>query len=650
MTAIYGLLNFATSVSQREIGQLEAALAPYGGDAVSSSVEGRIGLGRSLRQLLEEDRFDRQPIAGSRYTVVADVRLTEREALARQLDIADPARLADADLVAAAIEAWHEAAFNRIYGLFAVAAWDRQAKRLLLARDHFGMKPLFYHSGPRFFAFASMPAGLHALPDVPRGPDEVEMRRFLRLLPQSPTATHFKAISRVNPGHYAIVTSDSVRQERYWKPDLTPLRLKSPAAYEKLLAERLGQAVASSLRGAQDPVAIQLSGGFDSTTVAALAAIQLEKSGGKLISFTAVPRHGFRGAVAANQIADEGPAAKAVADLYPNIEAVMVRSPDTPVTHLDRSASLYGQPILNLCNQVWVNAIDSEAKRRGARIMLHGSMGNMTISETGVTALTELFFAGRFAPWFKIARGLVNDGRMRWRGVAWHTVGPRLPIRLWLLGQEATNRKAVPVWRFSSAKPDLWNAATKQAEVSNAASHPLDQVWLREHETPDKDVVTGRLGGMTADVGAIEKAILGSWGLDYRDPTADRRLVEFSLRVPAEELIRDGQPRSLLIRTFGHLLPDIVLNSRKKGYQAADWYESLTRAKDAVVAELDRIEMFEPSQNLIDVARLRRLVADWPAADSEKWSDPEVVADYRHALLRGVSAAGFMRKAAGSNH
>lgn len=105
-----------------------------------------------------------------------------------------------------------------------------------------------------------------------------------------------------------------------------------------------------------------------------------------------------------------------------------------------------------------------------------------------------------------------------------------------------------------------------------------------------------------------------------------------------------------MIRTFGHLLPDIVLNSRKKGYQEADWYESLTRAKDAVGAELDRIEMFEPTRELIDVARLRRLVTDWPAADSEKWSDREVVADYRHALLRGISAAGFMRKAAGSNH
>jgi asparagine synthase (glutamine-hydrolysing) len=650
MTAIYGLFNFATSTPERDIARLEAALAPYGADDVSSWVEGAIGVGRRLKRLLDEDRYDRQPVAGSRYVVVADVRLTEREALGQALGIPDPSKLADADLVAAAIEVWHEGAFDRIYGAFAVAAFDRQAQRLLLARDHFGMKPLFYHASADFFAFASMPAGIHALPEAPRGPDTVEVRRFLRLATPSPTATFFKGICRVNPGHYAIVTADGVSQERYWKPDLTPLRLSAPADYETLLAERLNQAVASSLRGAVSPVAIQMSGGFDSTTVGALAAIHLQESNVKLISFTSVPREGFNGAVAANAIADEGPLARAVADLYPNIEPVMVRSAETPMTDIDRKSGHYAQPMLNLCNLVWVNAIDSEARRRGARIMLHGSMGNATISETGVTALTELFFAGRFTAWFQIARALVDKGRMRWRGVVWLTLGSRLPPRIWRWGQRITDRGSLPFARYSGAKAGVWAAATQQAQFTNAQAHPLDRVWLRDRDAPERDVLTERLAGMTNDLGAAEKAILAAWGLDYRDPTADRRLVEFTLRVPAEELIRDGQPRSLLLRTFGHLLPDVILNNRKKGYQAADWYDSLTRAKDAVAAELDRIEMFEPTQDLIDVDRLRRLVADWPELDSPRWSDPEVVADYRHALLRGISAAGFMRKAAGSNY
>jgi asparagine synthase (glutamine-hydrolysing) len=148
------------------------------------------------------------------------------------------------------------------------------------------------------------------------------------------------------------------------------------------------------------------------------------------------------------------------------------------------------------------------------------------------------------------------------------------------------------------------------------------------------------------DPGNYNKGFLGGWGIDHRDPSADRRLVEYCLSVPMEQFLRDGVPRSLAMRALSDRLPEAVLRERRKGYQAVDWHETLSAARGIVTEEIERLAPCSPAARALDLDRLRKLAKNWPEGG---WERPEVMQAYRLALLRGLSAGHFLRKATGSN-
>src|SRR4029077_460426 len=100
--------------------------------------------------------------------------------------------MSDAALMLAAYERWETDAFDRICGNYTCAVWDGASRRLLLAKDAIGMQPLYYHRAAGLLAFASMPKGLHALPEVDYTPDEDRIAEFLTLTPEWGTETFFK--------------------------------------------------------------------------------------------------------------------------------------------------------------------------------------------------------------------------------------------------------------------------------------------------------------------------------------------------------------------------------------------------------------------------------------------------------------------------
>lgn len=650
MTAIFGLWRFDGGEVAADIRRMDVALSRFGQDGHEIwSPAPDIALGRHLHASLAEDCFGSPLHIGHRYVVAGDVRLSERDDLARELGLSgDATRMSDAAIAAAAVEKWHEGAFDRIYGAFAIAAWDTEERRLLLGRDHVGQKPLFFHLAENFLAFASMPDGLQALPEFPLAADMESMKRFLALENRAPSKTHFEGIERVAPGHYSTVRSGEVRHKRYWNPDLTPLRLASHEDYVNALSDRLNQAVAAALRGVEAQVGAHLSSGFDSTAVATTAARQLASRGGTVVAYTAAPREGFDSAVP-DRIADESQLAAKTAAMHPNMEHVVIRSGRTPLANLRRSASIYGEPVLNICNDSWYDAINDDAAARGITVLLEGVLGNASISESGILALPELLRRGEVVSWFKLSANCVRKGTIGLPRILWNSFSSAIPNRLyrWLI--ERRYGSLVSPSRYSALKEEHLSeallAAAEESSYAEADHRILSSGWAR----PTQNSLQDRLLLIAADDrGACSKGMLGQWKIDYRDPTADRRLIEFSLSVPTEELIHDGEPRALLRNVLSDRVPPEVLANRRRGYQGADWHEWLDR--DEIAAEVERIEMFEPTAELIDVERLKILIENWPEKRSESWDSFSTIVDYRCCLLRAISAASFMRQAARSNH
>lgn len=613
----------------------------YALDPPAAWSDGDIALGRRLFRTLPEDRYDRGPVTGGggRWTLVADLRLDNRADLCAELGL-EPGRaaiLSDAAVAMAAIERWQEGAIPRLVGDFALALWDRDRARLLLARDFLGERPLHYHRGNGFFAFASMAKGLHALPEVPPAPDCTTVAAFVALMPENGPETFFAGVEKVLAGHVVTVTRDGLRSERWWRPAPRELGLKGTAEYTEGLREHFDRAVADRLRGAEAGVAAHLSAGLDSSTVTATAARLLAPGGGRLTAFTAVPREGYDGRGHPEAILDEGPHAASVAAMYPNIDHVLVPGGGSPIADLDRHFFLHERPVLNLCNSVWANRIQDLARERGLRILLTGQRGNMSISFDGMPFLTQLAASGRFMRLARESWALVRNGS-RVGTVAAQTIGPFLPAPLW---------RAIGRLRGRGRKLTDYTAINPQAIEAMRLYERAAERGLDPNYRPRRDAHETRLWALgRTDLGNYHKATLGGWGIDSRDPTGDRRLIEYCLSVPLEEFLRDGRRRALARTAFADRLPRALIEEKRKGYQAADWHEGLTAARDQIAEEVGRIAASAPACSALDSHKMERLLRDWPTSG---WSRQGNVQKYRLALMRGVSAGHFVRKASGSN-
>jgi asparagine synthase (glutamine-hydrolysing) len=646
MTALAGLWHFdGRPYAADGCKRMLAAQAVYGPHDSAQWAGGDVAVGRRLMRVLPEDAFDDQPIIGGkgRFVLVADVRLDNRDELTESLRIpaAQARGLCDAAILLAAIERWEEQCLEHLIGDFAFALWDDRHRRLLLARDPLGQRPLHYHRGEKFFAFASMPKGLHALADVPRAPDEIRIAEFVALMPETGTQSFFQGIERIESGHIVIVTPTGLAARQHWQPSRRRIALNGPAEYAEALRDQLDRAVHCRLRGVGD-VGAQLSGGFDSAAVAVTAARLLAPTRRRVVAFTAVPRQGYNGPAPRNRIVDEGPHAAATAAQYPNMEHVLIRSHSrSPLDDLDRSFYLFDRPILNICNSVWGISICDAARERKLNILLRGSAGNMGLSYNGLELLAELFCTGKWLTWLREARALVAQGPMRWRGVLAQTLGHWCPAALWVwLNSRFTSGDVFEVGDYTAL--NLRHLA--ELDVSRRArDRGLDLVYR-----PWKDAFAMRLWALRrVDPGNYNKGVLGGWHIDSRDPTADVRLLEFCLAVPTEQFLSEGKQRALARRALADRVPKLVLDEPRKGLQAADWHEQLTAVRDRIKVEIDRLDTCASASKMLDLPRLRRLVETWPSGG---WERDEVSVPYRLALLRGISTGHFLRRATGDNH
>jgi asparagine synthase (glutamine-hydrolysing) len=642
MSAIAGLWHFDQKPSAAEdCGRMLEAQRIYGPDRVSSRSDGPIGMGLCFKRLLPEDVYDRQPCvaAQGRKALVADVRLDNREELTERLGIA-PAQAglsSDSDILFQALLRWGADCCDDLAGDFAFAFWDADAGRLILARDHIGTRPLHYHLGRHFFAFASMPKGLHALAEIERAPDTDYAAQCMIAAMSLGPRTFFKDVCRVEPGNVAIVTKDGLTTRRYWNPQRESLGLRSADDYAMAFRHHLDRAVRARLRGASH-VASHLSSGYDSSAVTATAARLLAHCGGRVTAFTSVPRENYDGPAPRGRIIDEGPLAAKTAAMYPNIEHVLVHGRQaSPFENLDRYVFLFDQPVSNPCNMVWVNAIHEAARERKLCVLLTGQMGNFSISYNGYEILGELRKSGRIYSLAREAFALVRNKHMRTRAVFGATLGPITPPGLWRWAKRAFAGDDVGVLASSAVHP------RRLAELEPGMHAVQPDISYR----PSDDGFSLRLRALhRVDLGCFYKGMLGGWGLDYRDPTADKRLIEFCLSVPTEQFLKDGVPRALARNALAGQLPAAVLAARGNGLQGADWHEGLVVGRDQALGEIERLENCEPAAQTVDVGRLRRLMETLP---SSGWERRDTVLSYRAALLRGISIGHFIRRVSGSN-
>jgi asparagine synthase (glutamine-hydrolysing) len=624
MTAIAGWVGSPDDDQETLCRAMLEAQRAYGSADVATRDLSGATFGRTLTHHVPEDIFDRQPLTdGERYLLVADIRLDNREELIRDLrgDLAEAADLSDADVLLHAWRRWQERSLDRIVGDFAFALFDTAERRLFLARDPTGQRPLFYARQDDMVAFASMPSGLLACPPLRTVFRFERLASMLVGLPDPGEGTYFEGICRVLPGHLAIITSQSAVQKVHWTPSNDHLRL-SDEEFVQAYEDVLDTAVRSRLRREAGHVGVQLSSGYDSNAVAATAA---RLSDERIIALTSAPRLGFSGAVPRGRIADESGLAELTARMH-GMQHLVIRPTTGVLSHLRSHSRLFQEPDRNVTNMEWWSAILAAGRELGVSTMLTGQFGNVTIHAGGLPILAEWVRRGEWAQWWSEARAASRRPGVRWRGVLINSFEGWLPfslvqgLRRAFLGE--------PKLTEHSFLRDHW-----QLRVQAMARQ---ETCARSSGDPYQD----RLALIRmSDAGLFRKGALAESGIEERDPTADRRLIDFSFTLPPEQLLHRGVWRPLARRALAGRLPQAVINAPLRGYQGADWFERINPAQAREM--LEEIASSASVQELLDLPAIEKAIEAWPA---EGQTNERFTTIYRTRLTRALSAGVFLQE------
>ena len=625
MSAVAGYIGRSRDYAETACRLVLQGLTDFGTDPQLRSI-GAACFGRLLYRTLPEDDFDKQPLVGSdrRDLFVADARIDNREELAAALGIGMSTlrQLSDADVLRAAWERWDVECLDRALGDVALAVWQSDERRVLLARSANSSRPLFWAAGEGFIAFASLPQGLHELPEVPKRLNLRELTATAAALPYLSDETIFGGVQRARHGHAVEWRDGRVTTKRVWRPER--VRAGKRGDYSEAMRSELERAVRAQMRRRSGPLASHLSAGKDSSAVAATAALLLRKSDEELVALTGAPLAGFSGPET-GRLVDETELAAETASLHPNMRHFCCRSGRVDLqTQIRRLNQAHFGPILNIRSIPWWTSVHDKAAGEGASVVLGAGTGNLSISAGGPRYLRDLLRSGGFGAWAVTVLGWGALSPSRWRTVANFTFGPSVPEGLYAAARRLAGREPNRIIEIPFLRDDLRQQAGE-----------LLRQQIGDPRPPRSEYESRIEWLLQRDIG--DKQTLAIWGIDLRDPTADRRLVELCLSMPPEELISAGSERPAYERAFADRLPMRVLKNRLRGHQNADWFEHFDR--DTIESLFREYRRHDAVREVVDFGYVDAALSNWPSGG---WADSEVSITYGFQLMRALSLASFI--------
>jgi len=555
MCGIAGKFNFdaANPIDAQRLGAMTAVLAHRGPDADGFYVDEGIGLGHRRLSIIDLSTGD-QPLANEDRTVwvvfngeiynFRDIR-AELEACGHRFRTQT-----DTEVIVHAYEQWGDGLVDRFRGMFAFAVWDQPRRRLLLARDRLGVKPLYYSLTPAGLTFASEIKALLEDPDVPRDWSADALDAYLALSYVPTPQTMYRAVAKLPAAHLLVAEAGRITIKPYW--DLHFTGHGDPAREEEYL-EQLDALLAEAVRlrlVSDVPLGAFLSGGIDSTAI--VAAMAKACSGRVVTMSVGFDHESFNELEYARAVAThlgveqhEKLVHADIVDLLPKL-----------AWHLDEP---FGDSSAVPTYYV------SQAARERVTVALAGDGGD--------------------EPWGGYARHRVERAELavrRWLGpisaAAGH-VGRLLPLtvtgvrslrHLSLSPADACSEKHAYGQFESGTRTQFYSAefaravrdsdpfaGFRAAYAACESRDPLDRALYVDMKTYLVDDIMTKVDKMSMAV-----------SLEAREPLLDHKLLEFAATVPASLKVKHRQDKYLLRRLLMGRVPRQIIDRPKHGFEA----------------------------------------------------------------------------------
>jgi len=578
-----------------------------------------------------------QPGPDGVFTLLAG-RLFDQQDLARRYGL-DPS-LGDSALYAALRRKVGEDCDRWIDGDYAVIEWFPRERRVRLARAPLGQYPLHVWRAGSRVAVASIARPLFALgassaidddylADIMVFNLENNERCWYRDLSPSPSAT------------ITDIDRQGRRGRQYWSVDTVPsVRFARDEDYVEAADELFRRSVRATLADIKRP-ALFLSGGLDSQATASYLVEELP-AGQPIPCYTSVPLPGIVPDLKPSYLMDESSHVRALVAMYPQLKPEFIDGADSDYDHgLDEYMLVGDWPIHNQFNAHWGHEGLRRARRAGCDVILSAGGGNPGFSYDGVTGYATWL---RSFQWGRLAREVArldDDERPFFRRLFHHAVRPNLPNSLNDLIDRTRGYSLMQFGNWCALRPD-WireNGVIERARAMGAKIEPRRLSSSRAWRASS-------LANMQVETPELRTSSALMYGLEERDTTVYRPLMDFCIGVPDEQYLRDGEDRWLARRMLKGRVPEMVRTERRSGLQSGDWAVRLERERPRMMAELESLARDPRLARMFDLEGLRSDLAAWegPAAPQMP-----VIGRLQWGLGRCLSTARFVRFAEGRN-
>ena len=609
MCGIAGYISQTTPPVERAaaVARMNAAMVLRGPDDEGTDTWGEATLG--MRRLAIFDPANgHQPMstADGRWHIVFNGAIYNFHALRKELEAAGRSfhTECDTEVLLGAVAQWGERTLGRLRGMFAFAAWDEQEHTLLLARDAFGIKPLYVHTtADGGLLFASELNALLASGWVPATIDPQAVSAYLAYLAVPAPQTIYRNVQSLRPGEFAVWRAGRLDIKTYWTlrdayaADIAPCRTQ--AEFTAGLRAQLEDTIRTHAV-ADVPVGAFLSGGLDST---AIVALMTRLGGAQLKTFSlGFDTPGY----------SEADAAAANARYLGTDHHASVLTGERVANEIGTIIAALDQPTGDGINTYYVSAA---ARAGGVTVALSGLGADELFG--GYPSFRNVPLISRWLPvWHALPRFMREALLARWdRG---GTSRRKLADTL----RHGTSPAALALLQrrvfAESTRQSLLNADA----MSAYAAHPEEAALATG--LPDADLFAmtsaAELRGYMTDVLLRDSDVMSMrHSLELRVPFVDLPLVTWLARQPTAFKYTPGRPKSALANAVRDLLPPDLLTRPKRGFTLpfAQWMRGPLRPflEDAFSAgSVTRSGLF--SAEAVQ-ARWRRFLA---GADSTEWS------------------------------
>jgi asparagine synthase (glutamine-hydrolysing) len=562
MCGIVGMVGPGAG-AEAELARMCDAIRHRGPDDWGTFAEEGVGLG--MRRLSIIDLAGgHQPIANEDGSVqlILNGEIYNHEALRRELVARGHSfrTRTDTEVLVHLYEDEGERMLQRLRGMFAFALWDRRRRRLFVARDHFGQKPLFYTERAGRLTFASEIKALLAADPSLATLSPFALDQYLTLRFVQPPDTFFERIRALPPAHFLVHEDRTTRVERYWDLPYGPKWTYSEAETLERIDELLAETVALHLTS-DVPVGAFLSGGLDSTLIASYAARVL---GPELRTFSmGIPYRDLNELPAAAAVARRYGTRHFAEEVTPSVGADLPRL----IAALDEPADPLSICLLHLARMT----------AREVKVVLGGDGGDELFGGYDRYAAERWLDAYRAVP--AVVRDLVANQvlrrlpdqftfksfthKLRWVDLmARKTGGARYAESLQYFWFNEARRAELytPEFRarLDGRRPE---ACLLDLYSAKHADDPVDRMMYVD--------VMSRLPGQSLMI--LDRATM-AYGLESRSPFLDPRFAEFMARVPVRLKVRGRRLRYLERRLGERHLPAEVLQRKKQGFASPLMY------------------------------------------------------------------------------